>query len=443
VVPSSLVWVIGDVIVDVLFAPAQQPHVRLGGVLHAARALSALGAKFSLAATLPSYLRPDVERAAREYGATSCHIFGDVVGAPNIILVLDPTEAGPQGYELLLRDSAVCCLNLPLLKERLSSEVPTDILIFPGSHDLGETLAALRPSSARVHVDAAYGLHDPSILARLGRPLSTFIISTSSQLFLGRYGGNPHSLVADLLGNAAEGILLKENRGGARLFTAGRVVPCPAQASATRHSVGVGDCFDAVFIGMRTDIGDLAALQYAACLAAEYASTLDLERFRQAARGHLAIPLEEISTIQGVQLPWEERPKAQIYLAAPDFSYVDTTAVEATVAALEYHNFRVRRPVRENGELGPAAPKEERIRVATADAALLRECTLIVAVLPYDDPGTLVEIGLGVSARQPVIVYDPGDRVRNPMVAELASAVCTKLSDVVAAVFRAVSQHAA
>lgn len=436
-------WVVGDVIVDVLFASARQPYVRLGGVLHAARALSALGINFSVAAALPAYLRADAERAVRDYGASACHIIGDVTGAPNVLLVGEPTEAGPQGYELLLRDGAACALNLPLLSECLSAETPPDVLIFPGSYDLGAALEALRSSSARVHVDAAYGLHDPNTLARLGRPLSTFITSTSSQLFLTRYRGDPPALATDLLGSYAERVLLKENRGGARLFSADRVVPCPAQASATRHSVGVGDCFDAVFVGKRRDVGDLAALQYASCIAAEYASTLNLDRFRQAVRGHLAIPPAEISTIQGVQLPWEQRPKAQIYLAAPDFSYVDTTAVEATVAALEYHNFKVRRPVREHGELRPDAPKAERTHAARADAALLQECALIVAVLPYDDPGTLVEIGLGVRAGQPVIVYDPHDRVRNPMVSELALAVCTTLTDVVAAVFRTVAQRVA
>jgi hypothetical protein len=72
----------------------------------------------------------------------------------------------------------------------------------------------------------------------------------------------------------------------------------------------------------------------------------------------LRIPVEIVRNLGGVTLPWHARPSLQIYLAAPDFSYTNHPEISAAVAALEYHNFQVRRPVRENGEADRDAPVE-------------------------------------------------------------------------------------
>jgi nucleoside 2-deoxyribosyltransferase len=165
-----------------------------------------------------------------------------------------------------------------------------------------------------------------------------------------------------------------------------------------------------------------------------------LNHFKIAAGAVLAIPAEEIVDLRGVSVPWDQRPQTEVYLAAPDFTTGDTEAIEDVVTALKYHNFTVRRPVKEHGELRSDSPKAERAKIADADRRLLEACAMVVAVLPFDDPGTLVEIGLAIAAEQPVIVYDPYRRVRNPMVTELVYATASDLDGVVAAVFRAAAE---
>ncbi|TIS68415.1 MAG: sugar kinase, partial [Mesorhizobium sp.] len=65
-------------------------------------------------------------------------------------------------------------------------------------------------------------------------------------------------LIEDL---GAEVFLLKENRGGSRLFnlSKGSVDAIPAQLSVTVNSVGVGDVYTAVMVGLsRAGWGDAA-----------------------------------------------------------------------------------------------------------------------------------------------------------------------------------------
>jgi hypothetical protein len=67
---------------------------------------------------------------------------------------------------------------------------------------------------------------------------------------------------------------------------------------------------------------------------------------------------------------------------------------------------------------------------------LLDECQLMVAVFLYEDPGTLVEIGIACERNMPVVVYDPYRRARNLMLIQLPALVSASLDEVVSAVFR-------
>ena len=57
----------------------------------------------------------------------------------------------------------------------------------------------------------------------------------------------------------------------------------------------------------------------------------------------------------GASLPWERRQELSIYLAAPNFAGAERAAIDRVLASLQYHNFRVRRPIVENGELPPSS----------------------------------------------------------------------------------------
>lgn len=68
------------------------------------------------------------------------------------------------------------------------------------------------------------------------------------------------------------------------------------------------------------------------------------------------------------------------------------------------------------------------------------DCQVLVAVMLYDDPGTLIEIGIAVERGIPVIVYDPGSRADNLMLTQLPFLVSSDLDQVISVVFDCASR---
>jgi nucleoside 2-deoxyribosyltransferase/sugar/nucleoside kinase (ribokinase family) len=430
---------IGEVIVDVtLTSPVQQNKMRLGGIFHAARTLWAMGVSYDLLYIAPDYLSDQIEVYAIAHGAASTTHVGTVKGSPNVILINDPTEAGDQGYELLLRDAYQCIFDSDKLDAHLTKGDITDIVIFPGGFDLPFVLTACQQTRAKVHIDIANAVADVDELTALGKKYDTIILSTSSKLFLDMYNKSV-TLVRDvLLGPLCNNFLFKENRGGARFFQESdpdTPIQVDAQVRSIVHSVGVGDCFNVVFCALSHKFSQKAALTYASWIAAEYAFTTYPDDFKRECQRVLTIPADQIVLTPGVSLPWDVRPAVQIYVAAPDFDFIDTTAIKRLVDSLRYHNFTPRLPIQENGQMGVNATKERRQALFQADMKLLSVCQLVVAVLIGNDPGTLIEIGLAAGLKKPVIVYDPYNKAENLMLTELPQLVSPNLDEVIAQVF--------
>lgn len=438
---ATLTWIVGEAVVDGYYrGPGEAPLVRLGGVLHAARGMAAVGRPFAVAYISPSYLDGQVERYALSLGATAVVKIGDVVGCPNVVIVGSPREEGPQGYEFLLREEQQCRLDLAPLNGVMGRG--TDVLLFPGGFDLQQVLRLLGQLGASVFADAHHGPANLGEFAALGKPLAGLILSTSSQVFLVGHGADPARLRASTQGPIADCVLLKENRGGSRLYIGTEQIDVQAHARRVRHSVGVGDCFDAVWVAMREPHGDRAALAYASFLAAEYAATWEDRPFLASASGTLMIPADEIVALNGLRVPWERRSLFTVYLAAPDFEGVDRRPIERVIEALQYHNFSVRCPVRENGLVRPTDPAPRRLDVFQKDLSLLAGCRMVLAVLPYDDPGTLIEIGWAAAREIPVIVYDPYRRAENLMLTELPDLVSSDLDHLIVRVFEIAARAA-
>jgi nucleoside 2-deoxyribosyltransferase len=433
------VCLVGHAIVDVtLPGRGRKPKLRLGGIAHAARALWALGVPYTMAYLAPEYLDGGVRSFASGYGDGKAVKIGNVFGSPNVITLLDPAEAGPQGYELLLRDEQRSVLDAAALSEVCVDGTISDFVVFPGAHDLPGVLPAIGRTAAAVHLDMdVEPVHCACHLA-LGRAASTAMVSTSSSLFLKACGASVTTLCGRMLGSFADAVLLKENRGGSRLFTSASEQPTGVAAQSRKiiHSVGVGDCYDAVYVACRGSMAPRTAMAYASCVAAEYACTTHPDDFRAAASATMEIDRDDIVQLHGVCLPWEQRPKCNVYIAAPDFTRVNTEPIDAVAECLRYHNFSPRRPVRENGEMGEHARPARRQALCDADLKLLEECCIMVAVPLYDDPGTMVEIGIAVQRRMPVIVYDPYGRADNLMLTQLPDLVTTSLDEAISGVFR-------
>lgn len=171
-----------------------------------------------------------------------------------------------------------------------------------------------------------------------------------------------------------------------------------------------------------------------------YAQTTEPDVLHRYVERNKALSFEELRLLGGTSLPWELRPKYQIYLAAPDFTNHDTRAIERAVSALGYHNFKVRRPVKENGEVPLGSDFGTLAHTYRKDVQLMRECRLLFAVPTSRDAGTLVEIGLAIAQGIPVVVYDPAGECANTMVIAGSNCYSQSLDECLSATFAVLSK---
>jgi nucleoside 2-deoxyribosyltransferase len=423
---------VGEVFVDfTVVANGARNKLRLGGIAHAARGFWALGAAFRAAVVAPEYLVDLTRSYFASLGCVEFHVLGTVCGAPNVTVIFDPTEVSDQEYETLLRDEK----NINLRKTPLEGSAGGDALFFPGTFDLARACSLL-PPAIRLHLDVGYDVKDPDEIAHLTRRVETILISTSSGLFRSIQAKEVGDLLDAFRASAPATLILKENRGGSRLISATtrKVEELPAQLGATANSVGVGDVFAAAYL-VHLGRGSVEAGWRATYASAAYSQTTYPHLFRTYLQRDLKLTLDEMRDLWGAFLPWERRQKVQIYFAAPDFEAADRAAMDRALASLAYHNFRVRRPVKENGELPRGADAATLQKTYEADCYLLQQCDLVFAVPTARDPGTLVEIGLAIGAAIPVVVFDPIRENANTMVMAGSSHYSSDLDSCLNAVF--------
>jgi hypothetical protein len=195
-----------------------------------------------VAAILPSYLEQSATAYFGKLGCQQFSVIAHVEAAPNVILIADATEVDDQGYETLLRDEKKVVPAGTAKSHRQTFTGVRDVLIFPGAFELG-AVCRLLPRSAAIHIDAAYDVKSIRELYSIGRSIQTIFISTSSILFQKVANFNPRPLVNQIRRLGAEVLVLKENRGGSRVFIVQTrtVEQVPAILRSTANSVGVGD----------------------------------------------------------------------------------------------------------------------------------------------------------------------------------------------------------
>ena len=428
---------LGEIFVDfTITAPGKENKLRLGGITHAARGFWALDVPFSVAAVLPSYLEDTARKYFEALGCIDFCVLGRVRGAPNVIVIQDATEIADQGYEALLREEK----SIELSTVNLFQKTWRDVLVFPGTYDLA-CACKLLPSTAVLHLDVAYDLNTPEVLSELPQTVRTLLLSTSSPLFRSISREGLQGIINSFSGCAPSVLILKENRGGARMAIAGdpKIVALPAQLGSTANSVGVGDVFAAAYVAC-LESGSVEAGWRATYAAAAYSQTTYPDLFKTYVRRDLKLTMAEMQHLWGVFLPWEKRREYAIYLAAPDFSYANRLAIDSAIDSLAYHNFWVRRPVVENGELAPGSSPALLQQTYQADYVLLKQCALVFAVPTGRDAGALVEIGIAIEVGVPVVVYDPGRENANTMIVAGTQHYSTDLDSCLNAVFRILSR---
>jgi nucleoside 2-deoxyribosyltransferase len=433
---TDAVLVVGEIVVDYTLAQhGAMCKLRLGGIGHAARGLWAAELEYSVAALCPRYLVDEAKRYLTECGCKEFIWLGDVVGAPNVILIGDVTEVSHQGYEDLMRDTKVVKFHEPL--PRLDGY--QKVLVFPGKFDIN-ALASAFSEDARFSFDIAYDLESLSALEAFKGRVLAVIISTSSSLFM-KLGKDDIDGLLDAVKIVSPAVLLlKENRGGSRLFDLhdGVVEEIPATLGHTVNSVGVGDVYSAVMVGLSHKGWAEAAWRGCQAATVYSQSTFPDDIKRDMQRG-FRLSLDVLQALGGTVLPWHDRQSYSIYLAGPDFSYVEKRELDRAADSLTYHNFRVRRPIIANGELKRPASESDLRRTYHMDCQLLKECDTVFAVPLDRDPGTLVEIGMAIEMGKPVITYDPRHENENTMVVVGSSVYSADLDACLNGTFNAIA----
>ena len=430
-----MICLVGDVLNDVTLATSSTDFkMRLGGIVHAARGLWAMGVDYSIAYFAPSYLDTHIESYLSKFGCKRIIKLGNVTNCPYTILINEVKEVGDQGYEFLLHDDIHIDYNEDAFKELSSFD---DLMFISGNYQIERIFAQIAPE-IKIHCEVANNIRSIDDLS-FGRKVETLFVSTSSDLFHNIY--TDEDSFFSKLNSRASIIVLKENRGGSLAFDSSTsvVYRIPSQTTPIQHSVGVGDVYDVVSIVAPYDnLED--RLYLASWIAKEYASTTFPEDFYKAVATDRSLPIADIKSASGCFLPWEIRQRCNIYVAAPDFDFVDTKHIDLLYRSLLYHNFVPHRPIKENGQMSKGATKEERASLFSKDMLLYERCNMLIAVLLYNDPGTLIEIGLAAQRGLPTLVYDPFNLAENCMLTELPTLVSNDMDVIMSKVFNEYSR---
>lgn len=431
-----MICLVGDILTDVTLATVNNPlKMRLGGIVHAARALWAMDVEYAVAYFAPSYMDSHIDMFLKEHDCKAIIKLGTVTNCPYTMLIQEAKEVGDQGYEFLYHDDIEIVYNVNAIKELNDFD---ELMFISGNYYMNNILSYIGPGT-KLHCDVANNVNDVSELPK-GKSFETLFISTSSNIFRNQY--TDFDSFCDQLKPFAKRIVLKENRGGSRVFetTQNETYQIPSQTSPITHSVGVGDVYDVVSIAASCD-SYLDNLILASWVAMEYAQTTFPDNFKNSVRSLLKTPITSLKAQGGCVLPWDVRHKCQVYIAAPDFDFVETKYIDMLCDSLAYHNIVARRPIKENGQMSEGADKKERVGLFCADMSLLEECNMLIAVLIYNDPGTLIEIGLAAQKGIPTLVYDPNKIADNCMLTELPTLVSSDLDEIIAKVFTEYSKR--
>lgn len=431
-----MICLVGDILTDVTLATANNPlKMRLGGIVHAARALWAMDVEYAVAYFAPAYMDSHIDMFLKELDCKVAIKLGNVTNCPYTMLIQEVKEIGSQGYEFLYHDDIAIDYDFNSIKELNSFD---NLMFISGNYDMKKVLKYVS-DDVKTHCDVANNVNVVDELPP-DRLFENLFISTSSTIFKNQY--SDFESFCNLLMPHGKRIVLKENRGGSRAYDTelGEIYHIPSQTSPIMHSVGVGDVYDVVSITAPYDDYQ-ERLTLASWVSMEYAMTTFPDDFKQSVKTLLKTPVNDLKAQSGCLLPWDVRNKSQIYIAAPDFSFIDTKHIDVLCESLNYHHFIAHRPIKENGQMAEEADKNERLELFCADMSLLGHCNMLIAVLLYNDPGTLIEIGLAAQRGIPTLVYDPNKIANNCMLTELPTIVSSDLDEIISKVFTEYSKQ--
>jgi len=126
---------VGEIYVDFTLPTSKtDSKLRLGGIVHAARGLWSVDAKFAVAAVCPAYLVGAARAYLEKLGCIEFIWLAEVNGAPNLMAIGDPTELADQAYQDVLREEK----SVAYLADLAGLKKFKRCLIFPGKYDLAD-----------------------------------------------------------------------------------------------------------------------------------------------------------------------------------------------------------------------------------------------------------------------------------------------------------------
>ena len=84
--------------------------------------------------------------------------------------------------------------------------------------------------------------------------------------------------------------------------------------------------------------------------------------------------------------------------------------------------------------------RSDELNIFSEDVKALEHSSLMIAVLLYDDPGTLVEIGYFFKSNKPIVLFDPYGIARNMFLRNSVNDICYNLESLTEAVFKHLSR---
>ncbi|MCK5051933.1 MAG: nucleoside 2-deoxyribosyltransferase [Candidatus Cloacimonetes bacterium] len=440
---SKRILIVGDVFVDVNVANRNNSqNVHLGGIFHSARAFSVIHSTYGICYTAPPYLESSITKFSEILNCSYRENLATVDGAPNVILIRDRFEAGNQEYSEILRDQYK--LNGTNDFEKVIQVFqPTDVLLYPIKEYTEQILHICNKYKINIHIDVQY-IDNTMNFVQIGKyDVRSLMLSTSTSYFINDCKKDVSILKSRLYKSGVKLLILKENRGGSRIIDLENDITydIPCYPIEIKHSIGLGDCYNSVFIANDNGNEFEIAGKMASFIASLYSCTYDYNLFKDLVSKFMSNSIESLKQLTGQRLAWEDRANTMIYIAAPDFPDVDTRIIDQIEENLVYHGFPVHRPIKENGLAKADISRAEELAIFEKDIVSLDNSDLMIAILLQSDPGTLVEIGYFFKSNKPIILFDPNKIAMNMFLMNSVSKVCYSMDEVTDSVFTHLSRR--
>jgi nucleoside 2-deoxyribosyltransferase len=286
----------------------------------------------------------------------------------------------------------------------------------------GETILRYGCLEGGFKVEARAAVYDPqsgakpdlfgtngSKAERLAVVLNTTELATLTQL-------DDIGAAAQSLAKNANVIVVKAGANGAYVFDGpGDPKHVPAFQVKSVYKIGSGDIFSSTFAHYWAEAGLDAAVaaEKASLQTANYVETR-------------LLPCPKVPPVRHA-VEFAMTPERMVYLGGPFFNAPQRWLIEEARNGLLDLGLKVFSPFHDVG-FGSET-------VAEADISGLKNCNIVLALLPEMDPGTLFEVGYARSMGIPVVVYSEGMRPQDPTM--LTGSGCIIETDFTTALYRA------